>query len=84
MDVLTVKDARVAPDDTVTPEGTEAAPLLLDSAICAPPPGAGPLSVTVPVEDCRPPTTLDGFRLTDKTVGSGGITLSEADLLTPL
>jgi hypothetical protein len=84
IDVFTVKDARAAPAGTVTREGTEAAPLLLESVTIAPPEGAGPLRVTVPVEDCTPPTTLDGLRLTDETDGSGGITLREADLLTPL
>lgn len=72
MDVLTVKDALVAPAGTITLEGTLAAPLLLESATCAPPAGAGPLNVTVPVEDCVPPMTLVGFRVSEETVGSGG------------
>jgi hypothetical protein len=70
--VFTVKVALVAPAGTSTLEGTLAAPLLLERAICAPPAGAGPLNVTVPVEDPRPPTTLVGFNVNDETVGSGG------------
>jgi hypothetical protein len=84
MDALTVNVALVAPAGTVTAEGMLAAPLSLASATCAPPAGAGPLSVTVPVEDCTPPITLDGFSVSDDTVGSGaGVTMSVADLLTP-
>jgi hypothetical protein len=59
--VLTGNDALVAPATTVTLEGTlAAAVLLLESITCAPPDGAGPLSVTVPVEEF-PPVTLVGF-----------------------
>ena len=59
--VLTVKVALVAPAATVTLDGTlAAAVLLLESVTCAPPVGAGPLSVTVPVEEF-PPVTLVGF-----------------------
>ena len=59
--VLTVNVALVAPAATVTLEGTLAAVvLLLESVTCAPPVGAGPLSVTVPVEEF-PPVTLVGF-----------------------
>ena len=72
IDVFTVKVALVAPAGTVTLEGTLAAPLLLESRTCAPPAGAGPLSVTVPVEDCVPPITLVGFSVSEETVGSGG------------
>lgn len=80
-----MKDALVAPAGTVTLKGTEAAPLLLESTTTAPPAGAALLSVTVPVEDCRPPTTLVGLRLNEESVGSGGgVTVREADLLTPL
>jgi hypothetical protein len=85
--VLTVNDALVAPATTITVEGTLAAVvLLLESATCAPPVGAGPLNVTVPVGDF-PPGTLVGFSATEeRTVGGGaaGVTVSEADLLTPL
>jgi len=82
--VLIVKVAVVLAAGTVTVEGTLAAPLLLESVTCAPPAGAGPLSVTVPVEDCTPPTTLAGFNVSEETVGrGGGITVSEADVLVP-
>ena len=86
IDVLTVNVALVLPAATVTLAGTLAAPLLLDSITCAPPAGAGPLSVTVPVEDPNnPPTTLLGLKVSEETVGrGGGITVSEADRLTPL
>src|SRR3989440_12132661 len=48
------------------------AALLLESVTCAPPAGAGPLSVTVPVDDCVPPVTLVGFNVSEETVGRGG------------
>ncbi len=86
-DVRTGKDARVAPAGTNTLEGTLAAPLLVESAMVAPPAGAAPVKVTVPVEDPSPPTTLEGFKLNEARTGSGigtGVTVSEADLVTPL
>ncbi|HTC78840.1 MAG TPA: hypothetical protein VK657_09500 [Terriglobales bacterium] len=86
MDVFTVKVALVAPATTVTLEGTRAAPLLLESMTVAPPAGAGALSVTVPVEVCRPPITFVGFSVSDERVAGGGgagATVSEADLVTP-
>ena len=84
--VLTVKVAVVTPAGTATLEATLAAPLLLESATCAPPVGAGPLSVTVPVEDCAPPTPLVGFSVSEESEGAGGeagVTVSEAVLVTP-
>ena len=71
--VLTVKLALVAPAAIVTLAGVRAAPvLLLDSETTAPPDGAAPLSVTVPVEDCVPPVTLVGFKLSAESVTGGG------------
>src|SRR5947199_167983 len=64
--------------------GTLATPgLLLDRLTTAPPLGAGPLSVTVPVEEL-PPVTLVGLRLSDESVGGAGATVSEADRVVPL
>ena len=83
--VVTAKVALVAPAGTVTLEGTLAtAVLLLESVTWAPPAGAGPLSVTVPVEDCTPPTTLVGFSVSDERGGGAeGVTVREAVLLIP-
>ena len=65
--VLTVNVALEAPAATVTLAGTRAAVvLLLESATCAPPAGASPLKVTVPVEEF-PPTTLVGFAVSDES-----------------
>jgi hypothetical protein len=70
--VLTANVALVAPAATVTLEGTLAAVvLLLESATCAPPDGAGPLNVTVTVDEF-PPVTLAGFSESDAIeVGAG-------------
>src|SRR5919198_775057 len=57
--VVMLNVALVAPAATVTLAGTDAAGLLLESATCAPPAGAGPFSVTVP-ELGLPPVTLAG------------------------
>ena len=85
--MFTVKVALVAPAGTVTLDGTLATVvLLLESMTVAPPAGAGPLSVTVPVEDCKPPITLDGLNVSEERVGGGGgagVTVSEADLVVP-
>ena len=67
--VLTVKVALLLPAATVTLAGTLAAALLLDSVTCTPPVGAGPLSVTVPVDVCEPPVTLVGLNVSEETLG---------------
>jgi hypothetical protein len=68
--VLTVKLALVAPAAMVTLPGTVAGAVLLESVTTAPPVGAGPLSVTVPVEFCVPPTTLVGFKVNEASVAA--------------
>lgn len=76
MFVVTVKVVDLAPTATVTVGGTVAiAVLLLVRATTMPPVGAGPLSVTVPV-DGLPPTTLVGFTATEDNVA--GVTIRVA------
>src|SRR5438132_12195618 len=85
--VLTVNVALLAPAATITLEGTVAAAvLLLESAMVAPPEGAAPVSVTVPVEEF-PPVTLVGFTETEESVGAGGgagVTVSVTVWVAPL
>ena len=70
--VLTVNVALLAPAVTVTLAGTVAAVVLsLDRETAAPPLGAGPLRLTVPV-DGDPPVTLIGFSATEESVGEPG------------
>ena len=79
-----MKLALLAPAGTVTLAGTAATlGLLLARETTAPPLGAGPLRVTVPVEDCVPPVTLVGFSVSDDRVAVGGVTVSDAVLLAP-
>ena len=78
--VVTLNVALVAPAATVTLPGTDAAGLLLESATCAPPVGAGPCSVTVPVTGL-PPTTLAWLKLSDAM--PVGITVSDAFCVAP-
>src|SRR3989442_14939616 len=68
--VVTVNVTLVAPTGTVTLAGTVAAELLLDSVTCAPPAGAGPPSVTVPVA-LLPPVTLGGLTASEDRPAAG-------------
>jgi hypothetical protein len=69
--VLTVNVALVAPAATVMLEGTVATDVsLLESATCVPPDGAGPLSVTVPVDE-SPPVMVVGFSDSEERVTDG-------------
>jgi hypothetical protein len=79
--VVTVNVAVVAFAATVTLAGTCAAEgLLLERATTAPPDGAGPFSITVPVEDV-PPITAVGLNVTVFTTAAA--TVSEAVLVVP-
>ncbi len=76
--VLTAKVAAVAPAAIVTLAGVVAtAELSLDRLTTAPPVGAGPLNISVPV-DGVPPVTAVGFKFRDETVTTGGLTVSAA------
>src|SRR5258708_6556662 len=83
--VVTVNVALVAPPVTVTLAGTVAAAvLLLMREMTAPPPGAGPLKVTGPVEG-DPPGALVGVSVDVGSVGpeDGGVTVRAAVRVTP-
>jgi hypothetical protein len=69
--VFTGNVALVDPAATVTLDGTVAEALLLERLTMAPPLGAAPLRVTVPVEE-EPPFTLPGLSVTDDSTGGGG------------
>ena len=65
--VVTVKLACVCPAATVTLAGTVAAEVLEEERVTdAPPAGAAPLKVTVPVEGL-PPVTAEGFNDREET-----------------
>lgn len=80
--VKTVKLADDVPAATVMFAGTAATDgLELASVTSAPPAGAGPESVTVPVE-LEPPVTVDGLSVRDESLGGGGgVTVSVAVLV---
>ena len=80
--VVTPNATVVDPAGTDTLAGTVAtAVLLLSRAIVAPPLGASPFNVKVPVEG-DPPLTLDGFSVSELSE-AGGITAREAMRVTP-
>jgi len=78
--VVTVKVAEVLPEATVTVAGTCAEASLLESATTAPPEGAVPFSVTVPVDEA-PPRTLVGLSVNEDNCG--GFTVNAADFVVP-
>ncbi len=79
--VVAVKLAETAPSATVTLTGTAAAAALeLERDTAAPPDGAAPVSITVPVE-AAPPTRLAGVRL--RLSRLAGLTVSVAVLASP-
>ena len=79
--VVTVKVAVVVFAGTVTFAGTLAAPgLLLNKLTTAPLAGAGPVKITVPVDEV-PPITEVGFSVTE--LDEGGVTVKFA-VLVPL
>lgn len=79
--VVIVKLALLLPPGTVTDAGTRATDvLLLESDTTTPAAGAGPVSVTVPVEGF-PPTTVAGFlEMEDRAVR---FTVSVLELVAP-
>ena len=79
--VVTVKVAVVLPAGTVTLASTVATDvLLLVRVTTAPPDGAGPVKVTVPVDDV-PPITEVGLRVTE--VSAAAVTVKVAVFVTP-
>lgn len=83
--VVTVNVAEVLPAATVTLVGTVATDVLLLARVTtAPPVGAAPVRVTVPV-DGLPPVTLVGFSDTDEAeIVTGAVTVRVALRVVPL
>ena len=80
-DVVTMNVAELLPDGTVTLAGTPATVgLLLDNATATPPAGAGPLRVTVPVEEL-PAFTVEGESV--NVDGTGGLMATVVVLVMP-
>src|SRR5437773_653313 len=67
----------------VTLAGALTVLLLVESLVCTAPGGAGPLSVTVPMDDCAPPITLVGFNVSEETTG-GGVGVTGSTIVWPL
>ena len=83
--VVVVKVAVVAPAGTVTLAGVVADVLLSDRVTTAPPVGAGPSRVTVPVEEfapVAPPVKLVGLMVSVES--AGGLMVRVAVRVTPL
>jgi hypothetical protein len=82
--VFAINVALVAPEAIVTLAGTVAAAAPLERLTTAPLLGAGPLRVTVPVEE-EPAVTLLGLSAIEERVGDvpAGVTVSDAVLVAP-
>jgi hypothetical protein len=81
--VVTTKVAEVAPPGTVTLLGTRVTSgREVSILIATPTAGAGPASVTVPVDDA-PPTTLAGFSVREVSAGRLGYSVKGCDNVTP-
>ena len=79
--VVTVNVVVVVPATSVTLAGTVATEVkLLERVITAPPVGAGPFKVTVPVEGV-PPLTLLGFRA--RALSTGAVTVKAVVRVAP-
>ena len=78
--VVSVNVAVLAPAATVTLAGVVADALSSESVTRIPPVGAGPVKVTVPVEEL-PPVTDAGFMLTEER--AAGFTVNEVVFATP-
>jgi hypothetical protein len=81
--VVTAKVAVELPGATITLAGTTADVLLLESVTVAPPAGAAPVKVTVPVEGL-PPSTLAGSSVMLDNATGPDVMVSSAVCVTPL
>jgi len=81
--VVIVKVAVELPGATMTLAGTTADVLLLESVTVEPPAGAGPLKVTVPLDEF-PPATLAGSSVTLDNETGPDVMVSRAVCVTPL
>ena len=82
--VVRLNVAAVRPAATMTVEGTCAMVFVVDSVTTAPPDGAAPVSLMVPVAPW-PPKTVVGFSVSDDTFGrvTAGVAVNDAVFVTP-
>jgi hypothetical protein len=79
-EVLILKVDELFPAGIVTGEENVAESFELDSPTLSPPAGAGPVSVTVPV-DPDPPETVAGLRETPESTGGSGVSAADAEVV---